>query len=631
MTYFGIKWPVPVLLAMATAAMAILGVIADPRIADLILDSSTGVFAVLCALIAVDRVEQRSVPALHRLPWLIVLLLAVVDAVGEFAEPLAHIKGHNFSPENADDLVLLVAGPIGLWLTSRIEPRPIAAQLVLAAALLGQLAGAALDLMSDGMITSLGISPDQAERYADVAQALSLLCFFMAIWLLVGDRAWTRTGRTRARSEVGLSVAGKTQLHYPVADTLFPPPFLIGLRLADSRSPAGRIHRLCNEELWPAGDVVRSARNLGTIALWPFVALLRAMRATRNHGMRVRRLTGKSRVVQCLEQISIAVLYRITPRYYYTLELYRRDQRKLAGQYLTRSETKGIAYRLLYPFPTERYEPTPLKNKMEFARHCQAHGIAHAPVLMLFEGGRRIAAPDLAESLPAADVFLKPALGKGGIGSEAWRSVGSGTYRDPRGRLLNQDLLIARAADLSRKWPYLIQLAMKNHRDLLDLSVGALCTVRVLSCRNEAGGFEVTDAALRMPVSPTSSVDNFHAGGIAAAVDVRTGRLGPATDLGLKPDSRWHERHPLTGAAIAGRYLPLWRETMALATHAHRTFGDYALVGWDVAILDDGPCLIEGNRGPDLDLHQRTSLSSIGDQRFGELLAHSLERRKSLP
>jgi hypothetical protein len=37
--------------------------------------------------------------------------------------------------------------------------------------------------------------------------------------------------------------------------------------------------------------------------------------------------------------------------------------------------------------------------------------------------------------------------------------------------------------------------------------------------------------------------------------------------------------------------------------------------------------VIEGNRGPDVDIHQRTALAPIGDSRFGELLAYNLEHR----
>ena len=87
-----------------------------------------------------------------------------------------------------------------------------------------------------------------------------------------------------------------------------------------------------------------------------------------------------------------------------------------------------------------------------------------------------------------------------------------------------------------------------------------LVVADVAALLREKGDYEVTDAALRMSVSPASPVDNFHAGGIAAAVDVRTGRLGQATDLGMGPDFKWHDVHPLTGAQITGRQLPVNRQ-----------------------------------------------------------------------
>jgi hypothetical protein len=50
------------------------------------------------------------------------------------------------------------------------------------------------------------------------------------------------------------------------------------------------------------------------------------------------------------------------------------------------------------------------------------------------------------------------------------------------------------------------------------------------------------------------------------------------------------------------------------------------VIGWDIAILDEGPRLIEGNKGPDVDLIQRPLRGPIGSGRFGALLAYNLER-----
>jgi hypothetical protein len=624
MIHASMKWPVPIVLTMAIAALAAFATVVNVRFVDTLLDSSTGLLAVLCALIAVSRLAHRPPDAWAPLFWLFVLVVAAFAACMEFSEPFAEFKGHDFGFDNIDDVLLLVAAPVGLWLTGRLAPRPAAAQLALVAGLAAQLCGAMLDLSNDDTLARLGLTAERAESYADFAQFLSLLCYFMAMWLLVGPNSLVPAGQGQARAE-----ARPVSPYRPgLRDTLYPPAFLVGLGLADPRSPAGRVHRLCNEALWPAADVIRSARNLGTIALWPVIASARAVPEVRHYGTAVRRMTGKSHLRQFGEQVSIAIAYRIAPAYYYIYEFYRRDQWRSAPHYLMRYETKEIAFRLLYPIATGEYKPAPLKDKMEFARHCRAHDIRHVPVLMLFEDGRRVMAPDLAERLPEADIFVKPTLGKGGVGSELWRYAGDGTYRDTHGESMDAASLVAKVTELSRTEPFFIQWAMKNHRDLLDLSAGALCTVRMLSCRNEAGDYEVTDAAFRMSVKAESPVDNFHAGGIAAAVDVATGRLGQATDLGRGPDFKWHDVHPLTQGQIAGRQLPMWKETVELAARAHRSFSDYVLVGWDIAVLEDGPCVIEGNRGPDVDIHQRTSLSPIGDGRFGELLAFNLERRR---
>jgi hypothetical protein len=246
--------------------------------------------------------------------------------------------------------------------------------------------------------------------------------------------------------------------------------------------------------------------------------------------------------------------------------------------------------------------------------------------LAVFEDGRRADSND--NNLPSVDLFLKPVAGKGGGGAERWHTLGHGRYRNTKGDEIDSRALLERVQQLSRNEPYLVQPALRNQSSLADLSAGALCTVRILTCRTESGGHEATNAAFRMPSSTTSAVDNFHAGGVASAVDIRTGELGPATDLGTER-SRWYDCHPFSDAQIAGRRLPMWQEAIDLVERAHRAFDEYVLVGWDVAFLEDGPVLVEGNRGPDIDILQRTLRGPIGNERFGELLAYNLERRRS--
>jgi hypothetical protein len=77
---------------------------------------------------------------------------------------------------------------------------------------------------------------------------------------------------------------------------------------------------------------------------------------------------------------------------------------------------------------------------------------------------------------------------------------------------------------------------------------------------------------------------------------------------------------------IVGHPLPLWTDTKALAIAAHRAFADRVMIGWDIAITDDGPIIVEGNSSPDLDIVQRFG-APVCNSRFGELLAWHLRER----
>ena len=100
--------------------------------------------------------------------------------------------------------------------------------------------------------------------------------------------------------------------------------------------------------------------------------------------------------------------------------------------------------------------------------------------------------------------------------------------------------------------------------------------------------------------------------------------MSRATDLGLSARTGWLDAHPDTRAIITGRVIPHWDVVRALALRAHAAFAHHIFVGWDIALLEDGPCLIEGNGGPDVDIMQRHSRKGMMGERFGALLAWHL-------
>ena len=127
-----------------------------------------------------------------------------------------------------------------------------------------------------------------------------------------------------------------------------------------------------------------------------------------------------------------------------------------------------------------------------------------------------------------------------------------------------------------------------------------------------------------MAVGANVTVDNVHAGAIAAAVDLVRGRLDQATYSGFDSSKGWIDCHPVTGAPIMGRALPMWNDACELVRRAHSAFDDWVVIGWDVAITAGGPYLVEGNYGPDIDLIQRPLRTAFGDSRLGQLIAFHL-------
>ena len=179
---------------------------------------------------------------------------------------------------------------------------------------------------------------------------------------------------------------------------------------------------------------------------------------------------------------------------------------------------------------------------------------------------------------------------------------------------------------MSRVQPLLVQERARNHPAMSDLTNGALNTIRMISCLDEQDRPEIMAAVQRMAVGANETVDNVHAGGMGVPIDLASGRLLQGTDMGIDAHMGWIDFHPTTGGRITGRALPMWEETCALVRTAHFAFSDWVVIGWDVAVTADGPRLVEGNSGPDIDLIQRPMRRPFGNARFGELLAHHLNR-----
>ena len=347
---------------------------------------------------------------------------------------------------------------------------------------------------------------------------------------------------------------------------------------------------------------------------WPIVFLPGALRVVSQNGKDVRRICGKGIFTQAVEMTWLCARHGFRDYSYYVFELYRPENRKNSSQYICRYEMKEGIYRLL-----KLGSWTPMQDKVGFASYCLTKNLPVTAIeVSLIDGrladGRRL------DSLPEMDLFIKRTNGRGGGGAEIF-SYTDGIYRTRNNQSYNQQEMIELVSALSKKEPYLVQALEVNHPNLARLSPGALATVRIITAINEKGIPEPVAAILRMGKFGDSIVDNFHAGGIAAPINLQSGELGPATDFGLSPSLGWMDKHPTTGNQIKGFQMPHWDEIKRLAIEAHSHFADRLIIGWDIAVTPDRILLVEGNGAADVDNIQRPHRSPLGLTRYAELAA----------
>ena len=391
-------------------------------------------------------------------------------------------------------------------------------------------------------------------------------------------------------------------------------------------APSSVIHKGYARYVWQMHGVKVVPKMLFYSVFWPVPFAYLCWKHTSRLGRRVQRATGKSPWRQVWEQISVALRYSISPRKYYVFELFRPERLCNARHYLARYQLKGGLHSLLesrIETPSRRI----LNDKDSFFRHCAAHGIATMPTYLVIgtDGAAERLLP-FGGQLPQTDLFVKPVRGRGGRGCERWHWQGNGSYGDRHGQVRSAGDLLAHFISIAASRPILVQEAMRAHEELRDLSVNVLTSCRIMTIKNETGGFEVTHAVFKSSTKPGAIVDNFHKGGVVSRVDLATGELGPASDAGVGEPCVWYETHPLTKARIMGRRLPMWAETLHLVRCAHAAFPDRIIIGWDVAITERGPAIIEGNVQSGCDMIQRTHDLPAGMGRLAECYAYHIRR-----
>ena len=145
---------------------------------------------------------------------------------------------------------------------------------------------------------------------------------------------------------------------------------------------------------------------------------------------------------------------------------------------------------------------------------------------------------------------------------------------------------------------YLIQ-----HEDIDKIYSHSVNTLRLDSYMNKKGDIHIVSAYMRFGAGG-SYLDNSSSGGFFVGVDLENGTLNQKGLQFMKYGGGHISKHPDTGFVFENFKVPYFKESKELVKKALSCIPD-RLIGWDIAITQNGPVIIEANdnnslMGPDL-------------------------------
>lgn len=274
--------------------------------------------------------------------------------------------------------------------------------------------------------------------------------------------------------------------------------------------------------------------------------------------------------------------------------------------------------------PSENREV--VNDKFAFYMHCLANALPTIPVLCVIDQaavGRDEAGvivcskEEWVEKLQNINghLFLKLIDGSRGVDAFSIKKINQQWhYCDHAGT--DADLYDFTMQRLASRRGWVVQPLIRAHSEFEKItSSNALCTLRAVTCLVD-GATRLLYGVLRIPVG-NNVTDNFShgaSGNIIAPIDLTTGELGVCRGSASRgwPNIVEIGVHPDTRNPISGFRIPLWEEVLALLDYGQQSLPALKTLGWDIAVTDNGPIIVEANATYDVDILQVSHQAGLG-------------------
>ena len=145
--------------------------------------------------------------------------------------------------------------------------------------------------------------------------------------------------------------------------------------------------------------------------------------------------------------------------------------------------------------------------------------------------------------------------------------------------------------DLVKNNQLLVEECIKQHNDINKLYSKSVNTLRLFTFFD---GKEAHVLNSVFKIGNGGITDNFSSGSMYTFVSDDGEVIVPAIDQA----DNIYEKHPITKENILGYKVPEYKKACNLVCKAAKEIKELKYIGWDVAISDKGPVIVEGNPFP---------------------------------
>lgn len=145
---------------------------------------------------------------------------------------------------------------------------------------------------------------------------------------------------------------------------------------------------------------------------------------------------------------------------------------------------------------------------------------------------------------------------------------------------------------------YLLEEFVIQSKFMNDIFPKSVNTLRFVTIRRN-GKTVIVHRVIRIG-NGNNVVDNFHNGGMYSIIN----EYGIVEKPAIDRNGNIYSKHPITGHIIEGLVIENFEEIERFIIKASEVIPEVGYVGWDIAITDKGPIMIEGNNLPGYDLYQ---------------------------